>query len=145
MYILIKEKKVSKKVTFIDEEIYSYKMPNKHGFHIDGNDISNIIIYNKKLAHPFVYKVVNHKFNKLIETITDLILSDDSDDEGEPYRESLNLIEKFRLLVKKKYRHFLKKKELEKMSDKLKILQKESMNKLAIISEVNIRSKNQSK
>lgn len=141
MYILIKDKKVLKKVSFI-EEYYSYKMPNKHGFHIDGNNISNIIIYNKKLAHPFVSKVVNNKFNKLINTITELIVDDEGDDDGDVYRESLNLIEKFRLLVKKKYRHFLKKKELENMSNKLKLLQKESMKKLLSISNVNVRSKN---
>lgn len=142
MYILIKGKKIFKKVSFIDEEIYSYKMPNKHGFHIDGNNISNIIIYNKKLAHPIVIKVVNNKFQKLIDTITELLVNDDGDDDGDVYRESLNLIEKFRLLIKKKYRFFLKKKELENMSNKLKILQKESMQKLLSISEVNIKSKN---
>ena len=141
MYILIKEKKKFKKTNF-KEEFYSYKMPNKNGFHIDGNNISNIILYNKKLAHPFVSKVVEHKFNKLIDTITDILVSDDSDDDGDVYRESLNLIEKFRLLVKKKYRYFLKKKELEKMSYKLKLLQKESMQKLLSMSTVNIRSKN---
>lgn len=141
MYILIKDKKKFKKTNF-KEETYSYKMPNKHGFHIDGNNISNIILYNKKLAHPFVFKVVNRKFNKLIDIITNIIVSDDSEDDGDVYREALNLIEKFRLLIKKKYRYFLKKKELEKMSYKLKLLQKESMKKLLSISEVNIRSKN---
>ena len=142
MYILIKKSKKIKKVYFREDEVYSYNMPNKHGFHINNTDISNITIFNKKLAHPFIIKVVNNKLNKLINNITDLLVSDDSDDDGDVYREALNLIEKFRLLVKKKYRYFLKKKELENMSDKLKILQKESMKKLLSISEVNMRSKN---
>ena len=142
MYILIKNKLKKSKVNFIDGEVYSYKMPNKNGFYIEGNSISNIIIYNKKLAHPLVSKIVDNKFNKLIDKITELLVSEDSDDEGDTYREALTLIEKFRVLVKNKYRSFLKKNELEKMSDKLKILQKECNKKILNITNINTKSKN---
>ena len=142
MYILIKNKLKKSKVNFIDGEVYSYKMPNKNGFYIEGNSISNIIIYNKKLAHPLVSKIVDNKFNKLIDKITELLVREDSDDEGDTYREALTLIEKFRVLVKNKYRSFLKKNELEKMSDKLKILQKECNKKILNITNINTKSKN---
>ena len=54
----------------------------------------------------------------------DLLTSDD--DTGESLREALNRIEKFRQEIKNKYRHFLKRQELEEMGKQLKLFQKEA-------------------
>lgn len=54
----------------------------------------------------------------------ELLTSDD--DTGESLREALNRIEKFRQEIKNKYRHFLKKKELEEMGKQLKLFQQEA-------------------
>ena len=117
-----------------------YTMPSKKGFSIDGELINNINITNKKLYSPIVTKVVRKRFNKLIEELTELLVSDDED--GSNYREALDKIEKFRLIIKNKYREFLTRKELEKMSIKLKLLQKEAFKKLLIINDVNMIGKN---
>ena len=61
--------------------------------------------------------------------LTDLLTEDD-DGSGENYREALNQIERFRIIIKNKYRDFLLREDLEKMSKKLVILQKEANNKL---------------
>ena len=109
---------------------------NINGFPMGSNDkvfkignckVRRIKIANKKLANPLVSKKVMKKYNKLIEFLTDALL--DEDDDGETCREALNQIEKFRLEIKNKYRAFLKKKELEKMSKQLVILQKELLKK----------------
>ena len=80
---------------------------------------------NKKLANPIASKMVSEKYEKLIFYLTDLLTDDD--DSGESYHEALNQIEKFRLEIKNKYREYLTRKELEKMSKQLSILQKEAI------------------
>ncbi len=130
-------------ITFINKDVYKYKIPNKKGFHINDVDVKNIIIFNKKMARPFILRIVNHKFDKLIVKLTDDISSDSDDDET--FKKILEEIELFRLLIKERYRPFLRKNELEKMAKKLKFLQKEAMQRLLNLHDVNVVSKNVSR
>ena len=102
-------------------------------FKINNCKIRKIKIANRNLANPLASKKVMKQYNKLIEYLTEALI--DEDDDGETCREALNQIEKFRLQIKNKYREFLKKKELEKMSKQLVLLQKELMKK-----EIQIRN-----
>ena len=137
MYKLDKKKHKSKRINYDYDDVYSYILPSRKSFHVDGEEIVNIILYDKKLGHPFVSRVVNHKFNKLINELMDLLLSDE-DDDGDIYKICLDRVEKFRLMIKVKYRKFLMKKELEEMSKKLKIIQREAESKLISINDKNI-------
>ena len=71
-----------------------------------------------------VEKKVSKEYQRLISILMDLLTSDD--DTGESLREALNRIEKFRQEIKNKYRHFLKKRELEEMGKQLKLFQQEA-------------------
>ena len=137
LYKLDKSKHKLKNINYDNEDVYSYILPSRKSFHVEGEEIENIILYDKKLGHPFVSRVVNHKFNKLINELMDLLLSDE-DDDGDIYKICLDRVEKFRLMIKVKYRKFLMKKELEEMSKKLKIIQKEAESKLISINDKNI-------
>ena len=97
-------------------------------YKIQGAPIREIRIMNKRLANPLASKVVSQKYQELLKRLTDLLIDDD--DSGDTFREALNEIEKFRLEIKNKYRAYLMKKELEKMSKELMILQKEAKEKL---------------
>lgn len=97
-------------------------------YKIKDDYVHNLVIYNRKLAHPIAWKQVEKKYQKLIETIPDLLVSDD--DSGESIREALNQIEKFRQIIKNKYRAYLKREELEKMAKSLLILQKNAQDRL---------------
>ena len=96
----------------------------KKVFVIKNTNIKNIIVMNNKLAHPLVEKKVSKEYQTLISILMELLTSDD--DTGESLREALNRIEKFRQEIKNKYRHFLKKKELEEMGKQLKLFQQEA-------------------
>jgi hypothetical protein len=115
-------------------DINGFMMSSKSKvFKINGSDIKEIKIVNKKLANPLVSKKVLAKYEKLIILLTELLIDDDSS--GDSYREALNQIEKFRLEIKIKYRDYLKQKELEMMSKKLTLLKKEADKRLLEIQE----------
>lgn len=97
------------------------------GYKIAGEEVTSLTIYNKKLAHPIAKKQANHKYNRLLSLLTDLLVSDD--DSGECYKEALNQIEKFRQIIKNRYRDYLTKKELEIMGKNLSMFQKEAKNR----------------
>lgn len=115
----------------------------KKVFHIQGENIKNIKVIDKKLANPLVSKKVFKQYNKLIIHLTDLLVDDDED--GESCREALNQIEKFRQEIKNKYRSFLKKKELEMMSKQLLALKKEAERKFLEIQESYLEYMNSNK
>ena len=79
---------------------------------------------NSLSAHPLISKKVAKEYKKLVATLMELLTSDD--DTGETFREALNRIEKFRQEIKNKYRHFLKKKELEEMGKQLQVFKQEA-------------------
>lgn len=86
--------------------------------------IKNLEIYDKKLAHPIAIMQVKKKYEKLMKILPDLLISDD--DSGESIRHALNEIERFRQIIKNKYREYLKEKDLKLMSSQLKLLQREA-------------------
>lgn len=139
MYI-VSNNKLKNNINYKNEDVYKYKIPNKKGFNINESDIRNITIYNKKMARPFILKIVDHKFDKLIVKLTEDMSSDSDDDDV--YKKILEEIELFRLLIKEKYRPFLRKGELEKMAKKLKFLKSEAMRRLLNLHDVNVISKN---
>ncbi len=99
-------------------------------FSISGCNIMKIKIVDKKLAGSVVSDKVMRRYKKLINYLTNVLIDDCDDGTGEGYREALNQIEKFRLIIKNEYRAYLTRKELEKMSKQLVVLQKELNNRL---------------
>ena len=75
-YIVKKEKKETKILNY--STIEGFLLPTKSNkFIIDGNNITKIIIINKKFASPFVSKIVLKKYQKLIKKLTDLFISEE--------------------------------------------------------------------
>lgn len=125
-YVIKKEKKNSIVSTKIIIE--GFHLPSRtNQFTVDGHKITNIMIINKKLASPFVTKIVMKKYQKLIKILTELFVSEE--DPGTTMNEILNKIENFKDEIKRKYRRYLKRQELEKMSNELKILRQEAKRK----------------
>lgn len=129
MYMVRRENIIKKTWQYADfdqlKNLVGFNMETKsHKFTIDGENINNIVVIDKKLARPLVVRVVSKKYNKLIMILTDLLTSDD--DSGDALREVLDRIEKFRQEIKNKYRMFLEAKELELMAKQLKALQEEA-------------------
>ncbi|MBO5414171.1 MAG: hypothetical protein J6A17_00940 [Bacilli bacterium] len=131
MYIVV-PCKVSKKskITLHELNGISFGMRNR-SYKINNQSIINIVIYNKKFAYPFAKKQVDNKFKKLMLILPELLIDDDED--GECIREALNHIERFRQIIKNKYRSYLKQKDLEVMSNKLMLLQQEAKKKFTEI------------
>ena len=145
MYTLSKKKR-RKKFYINSEELINishFDMKSHKSFSIDGITVSKIRIYSFDLAHPLVSKSVKIRFKKLLDLLTELLISDD--DSGDTFREALNQIEKFRLIIKNKYRNFLNNKELSEMSNKLKLLRKNAEEKLIEINNSLMKSSGKGK
>ena len=133
LYILNTNKIKGKTNDFILEGFIMRKKP----FNINGQSISKVNITNKKISKPIVKKLVFKKYGKLLDKIFDLFLDSDSED-GDNYTKIMDEIEKFRLLIKLNYRHFLNRKDLEMMGSSLKSLQQEAIKNLLILGNVNV-------
>lgn len=126
MFLVAKEK-IKGKIN--EKDIDGFPMGSKSKtFMICNSKIKNISIGSKKLAAPVATEKALKQYNKLIAYLTELLVSDD--DTGDAMREALNQIERFRIQIKNKYRHYLMKKDLEMMSKQLVKLQKIANQKL---------------
>ena len=131
MFILNKEF-INNYVIIDNTEIYNlrgFPMGDGRSYTIEGNTIKNIFIMNKELNHSLVISKVYRGYSRLVELITNLLL-DDEDDDGASYREALNQIERFRIIINNQYRSFLEKEELAFMGKQLQILKREATIKL---------------
>ena len=129
MYSVDNKKKNKNKLVDKTEliELDGFMMGSKNKIYkINGNEVRDIKVIDTNLASSLVKQQVAKKYEKLISLLTELLVDDD--DSGDTYREALNQIEKFRQEIKNKYRKFLK--ELEMMSKKLVVLQKEANKRL---------------
>ena len=92
---------------------------------------NKVSIYNLDIQKILISNKVYKKYLKLLKMVNFYLDSDD--DTGTAYHEALNEIEKFRQLVKNKYRAYILEKELKEMSLELKKKIKELEKKLVFI------------
>lgn len=119
---------------FLNDEVVlcGYKLPSRNKNFIIGDElVTNLIITNKKLAHPFVSRAAFKKYNRLLEELTELFVEEGDSSSG--MNEILNKIERFREEIKRKYRKYLKRKELEEMAKSLKMLKKQASEQQLLI------------
>lgn len=127
MYIVVPCKVSEKSKVILHELDGIYFGMRNRSYKINNQFITNIVIYNKRFAYPFAKKQVDNKYKKLMLILPELLICDDED--GESLREALNHIERFRQIIKNRYRDYLKQKDLEIMSKQLTLLQKEAKNR----------------
>lgn len=146
MYSIDNKKKNKNKLVDKTEliELDGFMMGSKNKvYKIKGNEVRDIKVIDTNLASTLVKQQVSKKYEKLIAYLTELLVDDD--DSGDTYREALNQIEKFRQEIKNKYRKFLKQKELEMMSKKLIVLQKEANKRLFEIQDNYFKYENENR
>lgn len=146
MYVVLRKKPKKKQKVELEEITGLLFGSANHVYKIKDCDVRNIIICNKKLAYPICYKQVMTKYNKLLNILPDLLIND-ADDGGASIRHALNEIERFRQIIKNKYRKYLKRKDLELMGKKLEVFQRIAQEKMYEIqvSFYNTHSKGTSK
>lgn len=94
----------------------------------DGIKIRTITLEDEDLVNKVILKRINNKFIKILEK-----LYSNDDDDSDPYDGLMKVLdetEKFKQEVNAKYRELLKKKEMEIVNKKIKLLQTEIKNKL---------------
>ncbi len=129
MYSISKKKVIKKKWKYQDfdqiKNLEGFLMPSRgNKFKIQGMMVKDILVVDMGLSKELVRDYVRKKYKRLIEVLTELLISDD--DTGESFRIALNRIEKFRQEIKNKYRIYLENKELEIMAKQLSALQKQA-------------------
>ncbi len=136
MYVVNKKYSVKgKKLIDMTEilKITGFLLPSRTKiFKICDSDICNIQVVDKKMANPLVSFFVFQKYNRLVKELVKMLV-DSNDDGGDTCRQVLDRIEKFRLQVKNKYRAYLKKQELAKMSKQLVLLKKQAIEQAMLL------------
>ncbi len=97
---------------------------------IKSNDIK-VSIYNLDIQKIFITNKVYRKYLKLLKLVNFYLTSDD--DTGTAYSEALNEMEKFRQLVKNKYRAYLLDETLKEMSLELTKKVKDAKRRLIFV------------
>ena len=90
-----------------------------------------VYIYNLDIQKVFISNKVYRKYLKLLKLVNFYLNSDD--DTGTAYSEALNEMEKFRQLVKNKYRAYLLEETLKEMSIELTKKMKDAKKRLFYI------------
>ena len=90
-----------------------------------------VYIYNLDIQKVFISNKVYRKYLKLLKLVNFYLNSDD--DTGTAYSEALNEMEKFRQLVKNKYRAYLLEETLKEMSIELTKKTKDAKKRLFYI------------
>ena len=90
-----------------------------------------VYIYNSDIQKVFISNKVYRKYLKLLKLVNFYLNSDD--DTGTAYSEALNEMEKFRQLVKNKYRAYLLEETLKEMSIELTKKMKDAKKRLFYI------------
>lgn len=98
--------------------------------------ISSVSIYNPNFQKEVITKKVMNNYQKLLKRLTFYLETDD--ETGTAYQEALNEIERFRLLIKNKYRAYMLEEQLKEMGKTLSFLQKKAKRKLQMLQHVNI-------
>ena len=99
----------------IIEKSYTYNGDLTLGKELTITSYDNkVFIYNLDIQKIFITNKVYHKYLKLLKLVNFYLTSDD--DTGTAYSEALNEMEKFRQLVKNKYRAYLLEETLKEMS-----------------------------
>ena len=120
--------KITSKVDFINLDGFVMASKKKY-FMIDGEKISTVKVVENSLVKKVVTNQVRRKYNYLIKTLTNYFISE-TDDESGAMKEVLDRASKFRQEIKNKYRSYLEKDELEKMTFQLGVLEKEAKERL---------------
>ncbi len=108
---------------------------------INKNEIINI--YDLAMQKIFITNKVYKKYLKLLKLVNFYLNSED--DTGTAYHEALNEIEKFRQLVKNKYRAYLLEKKLKEMSLELSKKVKVAKDKLVYLNVINMEYINENR
>lgn len=122
MYLLDKSVKYKKylKLNISD----SYNLSKKNG---------TIYFYDDKLLNSFMRKKVDKQFKKILKMILDI---EDDTDPGS-YLIVLNEIDKFRKELINKYKKYLLKEQVNKLSKKIQLIEKEMKNKIIALNMIN--------
>ena len=128
MFVLNKNFKVDnrkRKIYLHLPDLFGFPMIIKKTITIHDMSVSSIIVYSREFAHPLVLQRLFPRYKKLIQFLTEVLLSEE--ESGDSYREALNQIERFRIILRNRYRVFLEEMEFEQMSKQLLALKKECM------------------
>lgn len=131
-FLIVKEKD-SKEIKYFDyDKINGYNLKAKENAHFaDAIDVNRLIIINPSFASKIATKMLNSKFEKLINIVS--IVCEQEDETGEGYRIALNEVNKLKMELINKYKKYLDEEKTELMIKKIEILEDELKLRLNVL------------
>ena len=138
---VVKKEAKTETITYMEyEKLKGYNVKPKDSLCIDDMiNVNEMIIINHSLIEKLVDKKCKRKFEKIIMMLS-LIYDDSSDDEA-PIELVLDELEKFKTMLRKKYKDYLKDEEYKLYLKKIEILKAEAKFRLDFIKNNNVCEK----
>ena len=127
-YLIIKDQKKGETIYFEGKKIEGYPLIKDRNKMINGINVNKMVIVNNSLIEKVINKKMDRKFKSLLELIASVCESDEDPGSGMMY--ALSELEKFRRMMFNEYIIYMNNVQLEKMDQKIKLIEQEVKNRL---------------
>ena len=127
-YLIIKDQKKGETIYLEGKKIEGYPLIKDRNKMINGINVNKMVIVNNSLIEKVINKKMDRKFKSLLELISSVCESDEDPVSGMMY--ALSELEKFRRMMFNEYIIYMNNVQLEKMDQKIKLIEQEVKNRL---------------
>ena len=126
-YKLIKKKRIPYKKMFKlrIRKTTGFKVKPKNKINYDGVEVNKLLILKKLFISNLLKKKIKRKLNLYLDLIIDIADCEDSSNDSEALRESLNELSRFKDIVRYKYKKYLDAKYIKLLLKKIELMEYE--------------------
>lgn len=126
-YKLVKRKRIPYKKMFKlhIRKTTGFRVKPKNKINYDGVEVNKLLILKKRFISNLLKKKIKRKLNLYLDLIIDIADCEDSSNDSEAFRESLNELSRFKDIVKFKYKKYLDAKYIKLLLKKIELMEYE--------------------
>lgn len=141
----ISKKGKNGEIVYIDyDKLAGFNITPKNNVKYDGIVVNKMIIIKPSLIEKVLKRKIKNKLNLYLNLIIKMI-DDETDADGDTFREALNDLSRYKNIINYKYKKYLDDKYFNLLQKKIELLEYELNTKLNLINENIYEEENKSK